>query len=54
MRVAGALAGEHRAAFSGADHVGYLLAATSLILDAEPVTTNVHHFPMLDGLGPAY
>lgn len=54
VRMAGALAREHRAAFSGIDDVDYLLAATSLILDAALVTTNVRHFPMLDGLEPAY
>ncbi|HSS77889.1 MAG TPA: type II toxin-antitoxin system VapC family toxin, partial [Thermoanaerobaculia bacterium] len=32
----------------------YLIAATTLLLDADLLTTNVRHFPMIDGLQPAY
>jgi predicted nucleic acid-binding protein len=53
-RTAGALARDHRRAFSGIDDADYLIAATALILDARLLTTNVRHFPMLPGLTPAY
>jgi predicted nucleic acid-binding protein len=53
-RAAGALAREHRKAHSGIDNVDYLIAATTLILDAELLTTNVRHFPMLPDLQPPY
>ena len=53
-RVAGSLARRHRRAYSGIDDADYLIAATALMLDAELLTTNVRHFPMLDGLTPAY
>ncbi len=53
-RSAGALAREHRAAYSGIDDADYLIAATALALDAELVTTNVRHFPMLPDIRPAY
>jgi predicted nucleic acid-binding protein len=53
-RTAGSLAREHRRAYSGIDDADYLIAATSLALDAQLLTTNVRHFPMLQGLKPAY
>jgi hypothetical protein len=53
-RVAGALALQHRRAYSGIDDADYLIAATALLLDAELLTVNVRHFPMLVGLRPAY
>lgn len=53
-RAAGALAQRHRRAHSGIDDADYLIAATALLLDAELLTTNVRHFPMLAGLAPAY
>jgi predicted nucleic acid-binding protein len=53
-RTAASLARQHRSAYSRIDDVDYLLAATALVLDAELLTTNVRHFPMLDGLTPAY
>jgi predicted nucleic acid-binding protein len=31
-----------------------VIAATALLLDADLLTTNVRHFPMLAGLQPAY
>jgi predicted nucleic acid-binding protein len=53
-RAAGSLAQRHRRSHSGIDDADYLIAATALLLDAELLTTNVRHFPMIDGLAPAY
>ena len=53
-RVGGELARRYRPSHSGIEDVDYLIAATALILDAELLTTNVKHFPMLEGLQPAY
>lgn len=53
-RTAGELARTHRLTHSGIDDADYLIAATALILDAELLTTNVRHFPMLSGLEPPY
>ena len=53
-RTAGLLARKHRKAYSGIDDVDYLIAATALIVDADLLTTNVRHFPMLAGLRAAY
>jgi hypothetical protein len=53
-RTAGLLARRHQEADSGIDDVDYLIAATALVVDAEVLTTNVRHFPMLAGLRPAY
>ena len=53
-RTAGLLASKHRKAYSGIDDVDYLIAATALVVDADLLTTNVRHFPMLVGLLPAY
>lgn len=53
-RAAGSLAQHHRRAHSGIDDADYLIAATALLLDAELLTTNVRHFPMIAGLEPAY
>lgn len=53
-RVGGELARRYRPSHSGIEDVDYLIAATALILDAELLTTNVRHFPMLEGLAPAY
>lgn len=54
VRVAGSLARQHRTAYSGIDDVDYLIAATALLLDAELLTTNVRHFPMLPDLQRPY
>ena len=32
----------------------YLIAATSIVVEAPLLTTNVRHFPMLKGLRAAY
>lgn len=53
-RTAGLLARKHRGAYSGIVDVDYLVAATALFLDAELLTTNVCHFPMLAGLHSPY
>ena len=53
-RAAGSLAQRHRRSHSGIDDADYLIAATALLLDAELLTTNVRHFPMITGLEPAY
>jgi len=53
-RTAGSLARRFRRAHTGIDDADYLIAATALVLDAELLTTNVRHFPMLADLRPAY
>ena len=53
-RAAGGLARKYRPAHSGIDAVDYLIAATALLLEADLLTTNVRHFPMLPGLQPPY
>jgi predicted nucleic acid-binding protein len=53
-RAAGSLAQRYRRAHGGIDDADYLIAATALLLDAELLTTNVRHFPMIAGLRPAY
>lgn len=51
---AASLAQRHRRAHSGIDDVDYLIAATALLLEADLLTTNVRHFPMIAGLKPVY
>jgi len=53
-RAAGELARKHRRAHGGIDDADYLIAATALLLEADLLTTNVRHFPMLSGLQPPY
>lgn len=53
-RVAGDLARAHRRAHGGIDDADYLIGATALLLEAELLTTNIRHFPMLPGLEPPY
>lgn len=53
-RTAGLLARKHRTAYIGIDDVDYLIAATALVFEAELLTTNVRHFPMLADLRPPY
>lgn len=53
-RRAGSFARRFSGSHAGIDDVDYLLAATAVELDAELLTTNVGHFPMLRGLRPAY
>lgn len=53
-RVGAALATLYRQEHSGIDDVDYLIAATVLENDAELLTQNVRHYPMLPGLQSAY
>ncbi len=53
-RAAGALARTYRSAYGGIDDADYLIAATALLLEADLLTTNVRHFPMLPDLQAAY
>jgi predicted nucleic acid-binding protein len=53
-RAAGELARNHGRAHGGIDDADYLIAATALLLEADLLTTNVRHFPMLPGLQPPY
>jgi len=53
-RAAGELARKHRRGHRGIDDADYLIAATALLLEADLLTTNVRHFPMLAGLQPPY
>jgi predicted nucleic acid-binding protein len=53
-RAAGALARRHRKAHVGIDAADYLIAATTLLLEADLLTTNVKHFPMISRLRSAY
>ncbi len=53
-RTAGALARRYKRSHSGIEDADYLIAATALEADADLLTTNVRHFPMLEGLAPAY
>ena len=53
-RPAGELARKHRRAHGGIDDADYLIAATALLLEADLLTTNVRHFPMLPDLQPPY
>lgn len=53
-RAASTLAQRHRRSHNGIDDADYLIAATALLLDADLLTTNVRHFPMITGLKPAY
>jgi predicted nucleic acid-binding protein len=53
-RLAGLLSRRFRGSHSGVEPPDYLIAATALALDAELLTTNVRHFPMIEGLRPAY
>lgn len=53
-RRGGELAWKFRESHSGIDTADYLIAATVQLLDAELLTTNVRHFPMLRGLRAPY
>jgi len=44
----------HRRSHPGVDLVDYVIAATAEIHEAEFLTLNVKHFPMLEGLTPAF
>jgi predicted nucleic acid-binding protein len=53
-RRGGVLSRSYRDASAAMDAADYLIAATAFALDAELLTTNVRHFPMIPGLEPAY
>lgn len=53
-REAGELAQRYGRRHSGIGAADFLIAATSSLLDAELLTTNVRHFPMFPGLVPPY
>ncbi|MGH2407386.1 MAG: PIN domain-containing protein [Candidatus Limnocylindrales bacterium] len=52
--LAGRYAARFRRSHSGIDTVDYLVAAAVDVLGAELKTQNVRHFPMFEGLAPAY
>ena len=51
---AGELARKYRASHRGIDLVDYTIAAAAEAIKAKLVTRNVRHFPMFEGLEPAY
>jgi predicted nucleic acid-binding protein len=51
---AGDLARRYLRSHRGVDTVDYLLGAGALALEARMCTSNVRHFPMFEGLRPAY
>jgi predicted nucleic acid-binding protein len=53
-RAAGTLAHRLRRSHSGIDDADYVIAATAMILEADLLTTNVRHFPMIKGLRAPY
>ena len=53
-RTAGALAHRLRGSHGGIDDADYLIAATAMVLEADLLTTNVGHFPMIEGLQSPY
>jgi predicted nucleic acid-binding protein len=53
-RAAGALARRHRRGHGRIDDADYLIAATAIVLAAELLTTNIRHFPMIEGLRAPY
>ncbi|HEX3796575.1 MAG TPA: type II toxin-antitoxin system VapC family toxin [Acidimicrobiales bacterium] len=53
-RHAGAMARRYPASLSGIGVADYLIAATASILEADLLTLNVRHFPMLENVRAAY
>jgi predicted nucleic acid-binding protein len=53
-RRAASLVRRYRSAHGGIEDADYLIAATALELEADLLTTNVRHFPMLPRLRAAY
>jgi predicted nucleic acid-binding protein len=51
---AGETAGGYVRTHPGVDAIDYLLAAGAERVRASPLTTNVRHFPMIEGLKPAH
>lgn len=53
-RLAGSMAAEYRTSRSGIDSIDYVIAATATVTGADLLTTNVRHFPMIQGLRLPY
>lgn len=53
-RLAGAYSRQYRPGHAGIDTADYLVAATTTVLGAELLTTNVKHYPMFKGLRAPY
>ena len=53
-RTAGTLAQRLRRSHGGIDDAEYLIAATAMVFQADLLTTNVRHFPMIEGLQSPY
>jgi predicted nucleic acid-binding protein len=53
-RRAGELGRQWRRSHGGIGSADLIVAATTLLLDAELATLNVKHFPMFEGLAPPY
>jgi predicted nucleic acid-binding protein len=53
-RLAAGLVRLLRPAYSGIEDEDYIVAATALRLEADLLTRNIRHFPMFEGLRPAY
>jgi predicted nucleic acid-binding protein len=53
-RTAGQLAQQHRRSHPGIEDSDYLIAATAIVFQADLLTTNIRHYPMLRGLQPPY
>lgn len=53
-RRAGAFARTYRRSHAGIGAVDYLIAGTTAALEADLLTSNVRHFPMVEGLSPSY
>lgn len=53
-RGAGALSRRYCRSHGGIDDADYLIAATALLLEADLITTNLRHFPMIEGLRAPY
>jgi predicted nucleic acid-binding protein len=51
---AGEFARRYRRSHSGIDTIDYLIAAAAQSIGAHLVTLNVRHYPMFEGLKPAY
>lgn len=51
---AGQLVRAHRRSHPGIDLADYVIAATADVIGAELCTLNVKHFPMFEGLNPAF
>jgi predicted nucleic acid-binding protein len=53
-RTAGTLAHRLRRSHGGIDDADYLIVATAMTLEADLLTTNIRHFPMIENLRAPY